>query len=340
MTGSHRQSPPHFVRQVVTLPSMFAVCAAMTACTDSNTTGREEHAGSPAHATIADPRVVAEASSDAGEPASSPEKHEEEAIDDSESINDRSACAHGGWSVQQQSDDILALSFGQHQFGAIHTDSSYARFVPSAASGWGTSCILAPSFWAGGRYEQGTRIEVAVEIQCERLRVHFGGTIAQLEFSGVLSMDAPVDDRLIVHVEVMPANREAIQLDPDRPGEAFKLVMLSSMHESPTVWDASHAVIDGHAARLPTAGWIVPEPIAGAGRFGLVGGTSAWKVHAPTVMIQLGGDSRGDVTGWVTESTDPNDDNVGLWVATAAIPRAWAYDIEADHSGSARVNGP
>ena len=34
-----------------------------------------------------------------------------------------------------------------------------------------------------------------------------------------------------------------------------------------------------------------------------------------------------DITGWVTESTDPNDDNVGLWAAADEVLDSWEYVI-------------
>jgi len=72
----------------------------------------------------------------------------------------------------------------------------------------------------------------------------------------------------------------------DRPGEAFKLVMLSSMHISSDLWDTQPASIDGRSFSIPGSAWMVNPPLVGT-RFELRGGTSAWKANAPAVEILL-----------------------------------------------------
>src|SRR5205823_6620028 len=52
---------------------------------------------------------------------------------------------------------------GDHypQYAALHLDSSYLRLADGPASGWGTSVILLPSFWSGGRLQQGAPVSAA-----------------------------------------------------------------------------------------------------------------------------------------------------------------------------------
>jgi hypothetical protein len=52
-----------------------------------------------------------------------------------------------------------------------------------------------------------------------------------------------------------------------------------------------------------------------------------WKRSAPTMTIRM--DAARPVTGWVTESQDPNDDNVGWWQASDQILSSWSYSITA-----------
>ena len=119
-----------------------------------------------------------------------------------------------------------------------------------------------------------------------------------------------------------------------RPGEAFKPVFLSSMRVSDTQWDARAAVVDGMNAAIPTQGWLIPPaPPVMATTFGFTGGTSTWKTNAPTIKIEMTGPIQ--VAGWVTASSDPNDDNLGLWAATKQALSAWEYTATAEWAGPA-----
>src|SRR5579859_6721373 len=113
------------------------------------------------------------------------------------------------------------------------------------------------------------------------------------------------------------------QLD-HRSGEAFKPLMLSSMHVSSTQWDTQAAYADDHIISLPLSGWIIHPPIE-AQHLGLKGGTSSWKTNAPTMEVTL--DRPMQVTGWVTQSNNPNDDNVGFWSASDTVLSAWSYEV-------------
>ena len=100
--------------------------------------------------------------------------------------------------------------------------------------------------------------------------------------------------------------------------------MLSSMHISSTQWDAQTAFIGTQTHSFPPSGWILQPPIL-AHNFGLQGGTSNWKTNAPTIEVTLNQGSQ--VTGWVTQSTDPNSDNVGFWSATNTVLPSWSFSV-------------
>ena len=36
------------------------------------------------------------------------------------------------------------------------------------------------------------------------------------------------------------------------------------------------------------------------------------------------------ITGWVTASADPNDDNVGLWASADTVLGSWEYELVAE----------
>jgi hypothetical protein len=96
------------------------------------------------------------------------------------------------------------------------------------------------------------------------------------------------------------------------------------MHISSDSWDTQSAYVDNGTLAIPESGWIVDPPVTGS-RFGLRGGTSTWKTNAPTVEITM--ETGRAITGWVTPSADPNDDNVGFWAAAEEVVREWGYRI-------------
>ncbi|MGQ9729914.1 MAG: hypothetical protein ACUVX8_01445 [Candidatus Zipacnadales bacterium] len=110
-----------------------------------------------------------------------------------------------------------------------------------------------------------------------------------------------------------------------RHWEAFKPVNLSSMHISTTEWDAQATFVEGTVHPLPVSAWVFPNNLQTGQLFGLFGGTSAWKTNAPTILIEWATPT--PVQGWVTSSTDPNDDNVGLWTYSDKVLAAWSYTI-------------
>ena len=104
------------------------------------------------------------------------------------------------------------------------------------------------------------------------------------------------------------------------------------MHISPTVWDTQTAYACLLTAPIPASGWIF-DPPAYVNIFGLEGGISDWQIQqqqgrpAPTIEVRL--DEALEVTGWVTQSTNPNDDNVGLWAASDQVLPSWSYILKA-----------
>jgi hypothetical protein len=230
------------------------------------------------------------------------------------------------WSVRRNG-NVLEISYGRGtdfpQYAALHLDSGYFRMIYGPDSGWGTSVILIPAFWSGGVYYQGTPVTVSTHTEGKELVVLFEGTISGLDVNGRILISPPANNSVTAMVSVT-VNGDVV-LD-NRPGEAFKPVMLSSMHISSDMWDAESAYVDSQSLAFPQSGWIV-QPVITGSEFGVKGGTSTWKTNAPTVGVIL--DREMDITGWVTESNDPNDDNVGLWAASDTVLDSWGYTITA-----------
>jgi hypothetical protein len=233
------------------------------------------------------------------------------------------------WSVTPAG-DILEVGYGCGtdfpQHAALHLASCYARFVPTADSAFATSVILCPSYWgvvAGAEaYHQGTAIDATWKVKGRRLILRFEGVIGDLGFAGKLVLSPPARSAMKARVSVSTFGTPALA---DRPGEAFKPVMLSSMRISPTVWDASHVLLGTTPFSLPESGFVFPGGAPSSADFGLLGGSSAWKVRAPTVTVHAA--EALAVQGWVTESDDPNDDNVGLWLASDTVLASWRYRV-------------
>ncbi len=244
-----------------------------------------------------------------------------------------SGCGGGGcptlattWSVTR-SGNVAEIAYGSGskypQYAALHVDSSYFRMSTGPGAGWGTSVVLLPSFWTGGVYHQGGPVSYDYMTDGEDLLVTIDGTVSGLHSSGQIRLSPPSGGA--VRAKVTMNTTGSVVLDA-RPGEAFKPLMLSSMHISSTMWDAQSAYIGTTSYPIPASGWILDPPAAGT-VFGLKGGTSSWKTNAPTIEISL--PSSLPITGWVTSSADPNDDNVGFWPASDTVLGSWAYDIVA-----------
>lgn len=238
----------------------------------------------------------------------------------------RSSDAAGSWEVReettQQGGNELRIFHSSKQYAALHQRDSYLRMVYSPEAEWGTSLILLPSYWSQGYLYQGAPVTVTWDVVSSDLVLYITGTIGALDVSSQVTMSAPSDSDFLAEVSVSVITG-SVSLD-NQPDEAFKPVMLSSMHISTENWDAESAVIGDRRITLPDKGWIVNPALSGT-KFGLLGGTSRWKTNAPTLRIDL--DRELPITGWVTLSHDPGDDNVGIWAASDRVLPHWNYQI-------------
>jgi len=232
----------------------------------------------------------------------------------------------GNWSAGVNG-DILEIAYGSGtnypQYAALHLNSGYLRMIYGKDAGWGTSVVIMPSFWSGGKYYQGSAMNATVDKDGADLVVKFDGSISTLAVRGSIRFSPPTDNSLKAMVKVSTSGNLALD---SRPGEAFKPVMLSSMHIAPDTWDAQSAFVSHQTYSLLQIGWIVTTSVEEK-IFGLHGGTSFWKKNAPTIEVELS--DALPITGWVTQSADPNDDNVGFWCAADKILSSWSYTITA-----------
>jgi hypothetical protein len=183
--------------------------------------------------------------------------------------------------------------------------------------------LRAPLQASGGEvYYQGTPIDTSWKVRGRRLIVRLEGFIGDLGFAGKMVFLPPARGAMKARVSVRTFGTPPLA---DRPGEAFKPVMLSSMRISPSVWDASHVVVGPTVFSIPDAGLVFPGGALSSADFGVLGGSSAWKTRAPTVTVHAPAPM--SVQGYVTASADPNDDNVGLWLASQTVLPSWRYRL-------------
>jgi len=238
----------------------------------------------------------------------------------------QSGTAPSAWSLSLRG-HVLEAGFGhgRHfpQYAALHTDSGFLRLNGGPGSDWGTSLVVLPSFWEAGQYHQGGPISVTSRESPSSLIMSFSGSISSLRVLGELHFGQPETDGIACEVRVSVEGE--VRLD-HRPGEAFKPMLASSMHVSGERWDVESIRIDSRRFAIPEQGWIV-EPVAIGRRVLLCGGSSKWKRRAPSLEIQL--DDSMEITGWKTPSTDPDDDNIGVWAAADHVMHQWRYVIRA-----------
>jgi len=236
------------------------------------------------------------------------------------------------WSVARNG-KVLQVGYGSGvrfpQYAALHLDSGYFRMINSTAAGWGTSVILLPALWSKTScptdYCQGAPVTASWRKSGATLVLSVRGTIATLQVAVTVTLMPPAHGVLVARVSVRVTG--TVKLDTNRPGEAFKPVMLSSMHDSSTVWDARDAFSGTRVYPFPSSGWIIHPPVT-TRDFGLQGGTSRWKANAPTIEINL--NQARPVTGWLAQMTNPNSDNVGLWCAASTVLASWSYTVTAE----------
>lgn len=172
-------------------------------------------------------------------------------------------------------------------------------------------------------YNQGAPVSCTWRSEGEDLVLAIDGMISGLNVSEEARLSPPTRNSFSADINVAVDGNVELA---NHPGEAFKPLMLSSMHISTNIWDIQSAYLDSQSFEIPVEGWIIQPPAEGR-VFGLEGGTSDWKENAPTIEVTM--EQPFQVTGWVNPSSDPNDENIGFWAALDKIVLSWKYTITA-----------
>ena len=246
---------------------------------------------------------------------------------------------HETWSVTQKGND-LQIAYGRGmdspQHASLDLSSSYFRIIPPDCT-WGTSVVLFPSFFEGGEKHQGTdyikQLNYTWRVKEGDLILSIDGEMtSNVRLEENVRISPPQEDSISAKVSINIIS-EDIKLDKREvvPSEAFQLVMLSSMHISEEKWDAKLAYADSKELPIPESGWIVqPSKVREEGKFGLKGGKSKWQeehANLPSPTIEICLDEPYEIVGWVMESKDPNDDNIGFWAGSDKVICLWEYTI-------------
>ncbi len=230
---------------------------------------------------------------------------------------------------------------------AVLYASGFTRLKPGADPvppiPFGTSFVLGPAYWAaGGPYYHNptlTQLEIDTSwLPMGPLRMHADGTNGQFSVAYDLTMPAPRDRQTRLHVTQRYEATAAVSIDAARRDahEGFKLVQFSSMFvsESGPCDFGNVACHDSNAARfigsdgarrqtafgsLTLPGSVFPTPAALGDTWvdALHTDDEGWQGNTPNARIALDvlpQDHTVTPQGWIAATTNPNDDNVGLWL--------------------------
>jgi len=228
---------------------------------------------------------------------------------------------------------------------AVLYASGYVRLKPNADPmppiPFGTSVVLGPAYWSGGIYHHNPTLEsvyVATGLLPNGpLRLKITGTNGDLTVAYEVTMPPPSDNLTRWHVSQVYTATTAITLDAGRLAnhEGVKLAQFSSMfvnqaascdREGGGCHDADGAryiATDGVRRQVAFAdvggGWVFSSTNALGDVWldALHGDDQGWQGNTPNVRLALDALPAAETItpqGWISPTTDPNQDNVGLWL--------------------------
>jgi hypothetical protein len=258
------------------------------------------------------------------------------------------------------SKDILEVYYGEEdndksQYAALDLSSGYFRMVYGDNCAWSSSVVVSPSFWetdgiGGLVLNQGNLNELitwTMEDSQEDLVLNIQGSISTLFFEGTIRIEPPsLEDNISLQsIDEFVSNSISAVINmntsgavnlAEREAEAFKPVMISSMHIDEDNFDSCGVFVGESNYSYPEEFNVnVFSDVKKSGSaFGVYGGLSDWQVAesfgktSPSVSIAL--NQSLDIRGWKSSSTDDNpcdSDNVGLWAASDEVLSNWEYTM-------------
>jgi hypothetical protein len=230
---------------------------------------------------------------------------------------------------------------------AVIYASGYVRLKqnanPDPTIPFGSSFVFGPAYWSGpGTYHhnpQLTNVEIDTRwLPTGPLRMQVEGSNGAFELSYELALPRPRDRQTRLHVNQTYTATADVTVDPSHRArsEGFKLVQVSSMYvnEGATCDGGHFDCHDSNAARFVGANLarhqvafadVVPSafiysptlPLGSTWFDALHNDNTSWQGNTPNVRIALDAlPANHTVTpqGWIEDTTNPDHDNVGLWL--------------------------
>ncbi|HYY96712.1 MAG TPA: Calx-beta domain-containing protein, partial [Pyrinomonadaceae bacterium] len=225
---------------------------------------------------------------------------------------------------------------------------------PTTPIPFGSSFVLGPAYWAGPssyfHNPQLKRLDIdAALLPDGALRLTAAGANGKFDVSYEMLLPPPLDRQTRLHVAQEYRASASVQIDPTRRAESqgFKLVQVSSMFiNKGGTCDGGHTDCrDSDGARYVAADGLTREvsfpsltpstfifkqtaPLGARFLDVLHGDDQGWQGNTPNVRVELDALPQGRTVtpqGFITATTDPNNDNVGVWLHDdGAASQSWA----------------
>lgn len=212
---------------------------------------------------------------------------------------------------------------------------------------FGTSVILGPAYWSNGNYYHNPtieRIDVSGNFVQDPLDVNLAGKNNDIDVTYTIKMYQPTenDNNMILHVKQDYECTNSFTIDGDRQEqqEGFKLAQFSSMYVDDYYHDSDAAryinnledLITSSFENFSTSSFIFtnPKPMGKSWLESTHTDNEGWQGNTPNVRIELENlvSNKYTAQGFFTKDTDPNNDNVGLWINDDIASSFSVWDIE------------
>ena len=182
-------------------------------------------------------------------------------------------------------------------------------------------------------------LEATHHVEGQRLIIDATGNRNGLKVTLKVALSPPGDGRIEAVVDGKCEG--TVALDSNKPGEAFKPVMLSSMRIGcgadggvSKEWDARAVIVEGRPDlefddKVTSSAFFLPPTPFKVRRFGFRGGKSRFQPAEPAPTVELLFADPVQIAGYRTRSCDHDDDNLGLWAGADTVLASWQYTITA-----------
>jgi hypothetical protein len=214
------------------------------------------------------------------------------------------------------------------QIGSIK-GNGYYRITPPGTT-WGTSFVT-PGYWIGGTYYHNSdiqRLQMSVDAKGQLKmtgRMESAHFVSD-DFTIVFLNGDPKNVAIDVSFSIKAKTNFALNAGRFPQAEAFKPFQFSSMNVGHQ-FDADVAEVKGlkgtvseSLGKSDSHIYPSPVPVGEGGRMTLSNNVPGRPRNTPTTYVKVLDKATGlYAQGWVTRSTDPDDDNVGAWLGRGPL---------------------